>query len=148
MSTLVQNKKAYFNYEILEKLEAGIELLGFEVKALKSGQGSLEGAYVSIRGGEAYLLSSNVPPYQAGNTKPEYDPRRARRLLLTKKEIVKIAQIESQKGLTIVPISIYIKKGKLKLEVGIARGKKKHDKRELMKKRVSQREADRFLKSN
>jgi len=142
MVALIQNKKVYFNYEILEKLEAGIELVGFEVKSLKSGQGSLEGAYVSIRGGEAYLLSANVPPYQVANTGKEYDARRARKLLLTKKEIMKIVQIESQKGLTIVPISIYIKKGKLKLEIGIARGKKKADRREAIKKR----EADRYMK--
>ena len=86
MEILINNKKAYFNYEILEKYVAGIELLGFEVKSIKKGQGSLEGAYITIRGGEAYLIGSNIPTFQAKNSPESYDPIRNRRILLTKKK--------------------------------------------------------------
>lgn len=143
---LIQNKKAYFDYEILEKFTAGIELLGFEVKSLRGKQGSLEGAYVSVRGGEAYLMHGNIPPFQAGNTPKDYDPARNRRLLLTKKEIAVLARNESKKGLTIVPISVYNHGRKIKLEIGIARGKKKFDKREVLKKRDTEKEIRRTLK--
>ena len=111
--SLIQNKKAYFNYEILEKLEAGIELLGLEVKSLKGGQGSLEGSHIVIRGKEAFIVNMNIPPYQPKNTAPEYVPMRTRKILLTKKEIVKLSDIEGTKGLTIVPLSVYNKGRKL-----------------------------------
>jgi SsrA-binding protein len=137
---LIQSKKAHFNYEILEKIEAGIELLGFEVKSLKNGQGSLEGAHVTVRGNEAFILNMQIPPYQPSNTPKEYDPLRTRRLLLTKKEIEHLSKEEAQKGLTIVPISVYNKGRKLKLEIAIVRGKKKFDKRETIKKRDTERE--------
>ena len=146
---LVQNKKAYFNYEILEKFEAGIELLGFEVKALKQGHGSLEGSYVTIRAtpkstAEVFLVGTHISPYQPGNTPSEYDERRERRLLLNKKEIQSLLGFEKQKGLTIVPISVYNKGGKIKVEIAVARGKKKHDKRETLKKRDAEREMRRL----
>ncbi|MBI5140089.1 MAG: SsrA-binding protein SmpB [Candidatus Vogelbacteria bacterium] len=144
--SLVQNKKVFLKYEILEKYEAGIELLGFEVKTLKSGRGSLDGAYVIIRGGEAYLINSEIPPYQMFNTPKGYDPRQNRRLLLTKKEIAELADYADGRGLTLVPISVYNKGRKIKVEVGVARGLKKYDKRELLKKRESQRDVDRTLK--
>lgn len=144
--SLIENKKAYFNYEILEKFEAGIELLGFEVKSLKSGQGSLEGSHVTIRGNEAFLMGMQIPPYQPTNTPKEYDPKRNRRLLLTKKEIAEIEKAEAQKGLTIVPLSVYNKGRKVKITIGIVRGKKKYDKRETIKKRDSDREIKRDLK--
>jgi SsrA-binding protein len=143
--TLIQNKKAYFNYEILEKIEAGIELLGFEVKSLKNGQGSLEGAHVTVRGAEAFVINMQIPPYQPANTPKEYDPLRNRRLLLTKKEITALAGAEGQKGLTIVPISVYNKGRELKVEIAIVRGKKKYDKREAIKKRDTEREIRRNL---
>lgn len=142
--SLIQNKKAYFNYEILEKFEAGIELLGFEVKSLKNSQGSLDGAHVVIRGGEAFLTNMNISPYQPKNTPKEYDPLRSRRLLLTKKEIEKLGESESQKGLTIVPLSVYNHGRKLKVEIAIVRGKKKFDKRETIKKRDTDREISRL----
>jgi len=142
----IQNKKVHFNYEILEKFEAGIGLLGFEVKSLKSKQGSLEGAHVIVRDGEVFLVGATIPPYQPSNTPKGYDPERARKLLLTKKEISALSGVESKKGLTIVPISVYNKKNKLKLEFGIARGKKKHDKREDIKKRDTERDIGRNLK--
>ena len=135
MAGLIENKKVFFNYEILEKFEAGIELLGHEVKSLRKGQGSLEGTHVTVRGGETYLIGMNIPPYQLNNTPSGYDPKRNRRLLLTKQEIATLAGIESKRGLTIVPISVYNKGRKLKITVASVRGKKKFDKRESIKKR-------------
>ena len=144
--SLLENKKAYFNYEILEKLDAGIELLGHEVKSLKGKQGSLEGAYIIVRGGEAYLINAHIPPYQPGNVPKEYDPYRNRKLLLTKKEIAGLSVAEGTRGLTIVPISVYNKNRKLKLSLGVGRGKKKADKRQTIKKRDTEREIGRTLK--
>jgi SsrA-binding protein len=144
---LIQNKKAYFNYEILEKYEAGIELLGLEVKSLKKSQGSLEGSHVTVRGGEVFVTNMQIPPYQPANTPGDYDPLRNRRLLLTKKEIGALAGAENQKGLTIVPLSVYNKGRKLKLEIAIVRGKKKYDKRETIKKRDTEREIRREIKN-
>jgi len=145
--SLIQNKKAHFNYEILEKIEAGIELFGLEVKSLKKGQGSLEGAHITVRGGEAFVINMQIPPYQPANTPESYDPIRNRRLLVTKKEITRLSGEENQKGLTIVPLSVYNKGRKLKLEIAIVRGKKKYDKRETIKKRDTDREMRRDLKN-
>ena len=139
MPTLVDYKKAHFNYEILEKFEAGIELAGFEVKSLKKGQGSLDGSYVIVRGGEAYAMNMFVPPYQEKNTPEGYEPRRNRRLILARKEIQKLAHTEESQGLTIVPISIYNKGNLIKVSVAVVRGKKKYDKREVTKKRETDR---------
>lgn len=143
---LIQNKKVYINYEVLESFSAGIELLGFEVKTLKNKLGSLEGSYVTIRGNEAFLINAHIPPYQPANTPKEYDPYRNRKLLLTKDEIRKLSGIEKQKGLTIVPISVYNKRNKLKVEVAVVRGKKKFDKREDIKRRDTDRDIQRTLK--
>jgi SsrA-binding protein len=137
---LLENKKARFDYEVLRSFEAGIELLGFEVKSLRRSQGSLEGAHLTVRGGEAYLVNMHVPPYQSANTPEDYDPYRIRRLLLTKREIAELASAEAQKGLTIVPFSVYNKGRKLKVEVNIVRGRKKYDKRDVLKKRDTERE--------
>jgi SsrA-binding protein len=144
---LIDNKKIYLKYEIIEKYEAGIELLGLEVKSVKAGRGSLDGSYVIIRGGEAYLINANITPYQMGNTPKGYDPRQNRRLLLTKKEIREISNTVDQRGLTIVPIALYNKGRKIKIDIGIGRGLKKYDKREILKKRDSQREIERTLKT-
>ncbi len=138
--SLIYNKKIGMDYEILETFEAGLELFGYEVKSIKANQGSLLGAHVTIRGGEAFLMGSNIPPYQEKNTPSDYNPRRNRRLLLTKTEIHKLASLEAKKGLTIVPISMYNKNRKLKVEIAIVRGKKVHDKRESIKKRDTDRE--------
>lgn len=143
--SLIQNKKAHFNYEILEKIDAGVELLGLEVKSIKQGQGSLEGSHITVRGNEAYLVGMNIPPYQVKNTPTDYDPLRNRRILLTKKEIEELSKKENQKGLTIVPLSVYNKGRKLKVEIAIVRGKKKFDKRETIKKRDTEREIRRSL---
>ncbi len=147
MAAFAENRKAYFNYEILEKIEAGIELLGIEVKAIRAGRMTLDGAYATIRGGEAYLIGAAVTPLQPKNAPKDYDERRNRRLLLTKKEIERLAKVENQKGLTIVVLSVYNNKHKLKVQLGIGRGKKKSDKRESIRKRESDREIRRTLKN-
>lgn len=141
MDNLIQNKKVFLNYEITDKFDAGIELTGSEVKSLRQKTGSLDGSYVTIRGAEAFLINSFIPPYQEKNTPADYDPRRNRKLLLTHDEILKLANIEKEKGLTIVPISMYNSRvKKIKVELGIAKGKKQHDKRETLKKRTIERE--------
>ena len=146
MTSYAENRKARFDYEILEKYEAGIELLGTEVKSVRGGRMSLEGAFVIVRGGEAYLINTNIPPYQMKNTPTEYDPLRNRKILLTKKEITELAGSEKNKSLTIVPISVYNKNRKIKLEIALVKGKKKFDKRETLKKRDSDREVRREYK--
>jgi len=144
--SLIRNKKAHFDYDILEKFEAGLDLHGFEVKSLRGGRGSLEGAHVVVRGGEAYIVGMTIPPYQHINTPLSYDPARARRLLLSKKEIAQLSDAESTKGLTVIPLSVYNKHKFLKVEVAIGRGKKQFDKRETIKKREAEREMRRSLK--
>ena len=146
MANLLDNPKAGFDYELLEQLEAGLELTGFEVKAVRLGRGKLVGARVLIRGGEAYLIGAEIAPYQAGNLPPGYEAGRAIRLLLTQKELYQLAGVENQNGLTIIPLSVYNKGGKLKLKIALARGKKKQDKRQSIKKRESEREIARTLK--
>ena len=146
MPTLIKNKKATFNYEILEKFDAGIELFGYEVKSIKNKNGNLKGSHITVRGGEVFLLNVNIPPYQPANTPDNYDPERNRRLLLTKKEIRKLAELETKRGLTIIPISMYNKSGKIKVEIAVVRGKKKFDKRESIKKRDMKRDVEREIK--
>lgn len=146
MPTLLKNKKATFNYEILEKFDAGIELFGYEVKSIKNKQGNIEAGHITIRGGEAYLLNTNIPPYQPANTPDSYNPERNRRLLLTKKEIKELAGLEAKKGLTIVPISMYTKGNKIKAGIAVVKGKKKFDKRENIKKKDTQRDLEREIK--
>ena len=141
---LIEHKKARFDYEILEEFEAGIELLGHEVKSLRGHHGKLEGSHAIIRGGEAYIVGMSIPPYQPGNTPKDYDPERTRRLLLTKKELTTLAAAEGKKGLTIVPLAVYNKGAKLKVRVAIARGRKKYDKRSVLKERDTKREMQRL----
>lgn len=143
---LINNKKATFDYDILDSFEAGMVLHGFEVKSLRASRGSLVGARVIIRGGEAFLVGASIPPYQPGNTPDSYDPERARKLLLSQAEIRQLAHAEEQKGLTIVPILVYNKGRNLKIEIAIARGKKKHDKRQALKERDEKRQVQRTLK--
>ncbi len=140
MAHYAENRKARFNYEILEKYETGIELLGTEVKSVREGQMSLEGAFVIIRGGEAFLINANTPPFQPKNAPKDYDPLRNKKLLLTKKEIKELAVSGENKSLTIVPISVYNKGRKIKVEIALVKGKKKFDKRETLKKRDTDRE--------
>ena len=143
---LVENKYIGREYEILESFDAGIELLGHEVKSLKSGRGSLKGAYVIIRGGEAFITGMHIPAYQPANTPKGYDEYRPRRLLLTKKEIFRLLGLEKERGLTILPKKVYNKGNKLKVALVVVRKLKKHDKRELLKKKEANRETERFLK--
>lgn len=143
---LISNKKAHFNYEVLETLEAGVELLGFEVKSIRAKHGSLEGAYVIVRGKEAFLVGMSLSPYQQANTPKDYDPLRNRKLLLTSEEIQKLANMEGKKGLTIVPILVYNKNRKIKVEIAIVRGKKSFDKRASIQKRETDRDINRSLK--
>jgi SsrA-binding protein len=138
--SLIHNRKAGADFETIESFEAGIELLGLEVKSLRNHQGSLLGSHVTVRGGEAFIIAMNIPPYQIKNTPDTYEPKRNRRILLTKKEIQKLASLELKKGLTIVPISVYNKGKKIKVEIAIVRGKKKFDKREDIKKRETDRD--------
>lgn len=147
MASYAENRKARFNYEILETIEAGIVLSGQEVKSVREGRASLEGSFAAIRGGELFLLNASIPPYQARNLKKEYDPLKARKLLASKKEIAKFIGLEKTNGLTLVPLSMYNKRNRIKLQVAIARGKKTHDKRETTKKRETDREMRRFLKN-
>ena len=144
---LIENERARFDYTILEEIEAGLELFGFEVKSLRAKQGSLKGARVVARGGEAYLVGASIPAWQILNAPKSYEPDRTRRLLLSKKEIAHVASAEGQKGLTIIPISVYNKGRKLKLQIAIARGKKKEDKRHSIRAREEKRRIERTLKS-
>jgi SsrA-binding protein len=144
---LAENKKARMNYEALEEFEAGLELLGFEVKSLRAGQGKLDGAHALVRGGQAYLVGMQVPPYQAANTPKDYDAARTRRLLLTKPEIAKLSAYEAQKGLTIVPLRVYNKGRNLKVLLIAGRGRKQYDKRAVLKKRDTEKEIRRSLKN-
>lgn len=146
MQVYSENRKAYFDYEILEKFEAGIVLIGQEVKSIKKGQINLAGSYVVLRDGEIYLLGASVPPYQPKNAPADYNPERPRKLLLTKDEIKTLFGGAKQKGLTFLPLKVYNKNGKIKLEFGIARGKRKTDKRETIKKREANREIGRALR--
>ncbi len=147
MKAIIENKKARLEYEVLESFEAGMELFGFEVKALRSGKASLVGARVVVRGGEAYLVGATVSTYQEKNTPTSYDPERTRRLLMNKKEIAELAVKESQKGLTIIPLMVYNSSRRLKLQVAVVRHKNKHDKRETLKGREAKREIQRSLKN-
>jgi len=146
MEILSENKKARFDFELLETYEAGIELFGFEVKAVKNHKINLEGSYVFPRFGEFFLVGATIAPYQPKNTPKNYEPTRERRLLLHKKEINYLLGKISQKGLTILPVKIYIKNGRVKLEIALARKFKKHDKREKIKERESKRKVERTMK--
>jgi SsrA-binding protein len=143
--SLIEHRKARFNYELLEQMEAGLDLTGGEVKALRQGQGSLEGSHIIIRGGEAFLIGAHIPPYQPKN-QANYDPERPRRLLLTKAQLKELMGIEQTKKLTIIPLSVYNKGRFLKLSIATARGKKKGDKRETIKKRDTERDLRRSLR--
>lgn len=144
--TAIENRRIGFDYAILEEIEAGIELLGTEVHSLRAGHGSLKGARVVARGGEAYLVGATIPPWQPANTKKSYDPERPRRLLLNQQEIARVASAEGEKGLTIVPLKVYSKGRNLKLLIAIARGKKKEDKRHAIREREEKRRIRRSLK--
>jgi SsrA-binding protein len=146
MRVLAENKKAHFNFEILKKFEAGISLLGQEVKALKAWGANLAGTYVVIKGEEAFWVGANIPPWQPKNIGGSYNPQRDRKLLLKKSEIKYLIGKSKQKGLTLVPLRLYTKDGKIKLEFGLGKIRKKVEKKELIKKREIEREIQRALR--
>jgi len=133
---LVKNKKAFFDYEILETLEAGVVLNGSEVKSVKAGHVQLKGSYVSIRGAETWLIKTHISPYKQG---VKFEPERERKLLLKKSEIRSLAGRLNTAGTTLIPTEIYLKKNLIKVAVSLARGKKQYDKREVKKKRELER---------
>ena len=145
---LIDNDRAGFDFELLERMEAGLELFGCEVKSLRAKQGSLKGARVVARGGEAYLVGATIPAWQLANAPKSYEPDRTRRLLLSKREIAQISSAEGASGLTVVPISVYNKGRNLKLSIAIARGKKKEDKRHSIRERDEKRRIERTMKTD
>ena len=145
VKVVAQNKKARHDYFIDETLEAGIVLSGTEVKSVRLGKSNLNDSYAAIEGGEVFIFGMHISPYERGNIF-NLDPLRERKLLLHRKEINKLLGAISQKGLTVVPLSLYFRRGKIKVELGVARGKKLYDKRGDMLERAAQREIDRKLK--
>lgn len=149
MPIFVVNKRANFDYDIEETYEAGLVLLGHEVKSIKTGHISLKGSYVAFKKvkskilSEAYLINAHIPLYKLAGLRPNYDPTRPRKLLLTKKEIAYLLGKKQQPGLTLVPLKIYTKRSFIKLEFGVGKGRKKFDKREVIKKR----ELDRSIRT-
>ena len=145
MEIVSTNKKARFNYEIIEKIEAGIALKGTEVKSIRNRNVSIGESYAQIKDDEVFLHNLHISPYEQGN-RENHDPIRVRKLLLHKREIKKLAARTQQKGLSLVPLSIYLRKGKIKVELGIGRGKRLVDKREAIKKKTIEREIERIVK--
>lgn len=147
MSLLASNKKVYHNYSIEDTFEAGIVLAGHEVKSIKSGQASLSGAFVSIKGGEAFLKNAYIGKYKQASNLEGYNESQDRKLLLHKKEIQRLATRLNEKGLTLVPLELYTKKNRIKLSIGLAKGKKQYDKRESIKKKETKRRIERAIRT-
>lgn len=140
------HRKARFEYEILETVEAGIALLGPEVKSLRAGNASLADAYAAVRRGEVYLVGAHISPYaQASRENP--DPRRERKLLLHRTEIARLGAKVAERGLTLVPLSIYFRAGRAKVELALARGRRRHDKRDAIREREQEREVRRAVRT-
>ena len=143
---IADNRQARYQYHILETYEAGIELKGTEVKSIRAGRCNVRDSYALIRNDEAWLLNLHISPYQGASEYFNHDPRRTRRLLLHKQEIRKLIGKVEQQGLTLVPLKLYFKQGRVKVEIALAKGKKLHDKREDIKKREDKRSMQRALK--
>lgn len=144
-SLIASNRRALHDYEILEKVEAGLVLLGPEVKSLREGRANLSDSYAVLRRGEAFLVNAHVSPYEkAGRDNP--DPRRERKLLLNRNEISRLTVKVAERGLTLVPLSLYFKNGRAKVELGLARGKRMHDKRDSIRRREEEREIERAVR--
>lgn len=143
----VINREARFNYFILEEIECGIVLTGTEIKAIREGKINLKDSYAKIRNNEVYLLNTHISEYKEGNIF-NHDPRRTRKLLLHKREILKLRDKADQEGLTLVPLKLYMQKNKVKILLGLCKGKKNFDKRETMKERDLKREASKLQKYN
>jgi SsrA-binding protein len=146
MPTYANNRKAFHSYSVDETIEAGLVLSGHEVKSIRSGNVSLAGAYVTIRNGEGFLRNAYIGKYKQAGELPGYDESRERKILLHKKEIDRLIGKTKEKGLTLIPLEIYTSKKRLKLKVGLARGKKQYDKRESIKKKESKRSIDRAIR--
>lgn len=142
---LVRNRRAYHDYEILETLEAGIVLLGTEIKSLRAHGGNIAEAYIKVIGGELWLIGASIAPYRFGSVY-NHEERRDRKLLMHKKEIERLKELVQQKGFTLVPLVLYLKKGRVKIAIGYGRGKKKADKRQTILEREKKREMDRAIK--
>ncbi len=143
--TVATNKKAYHDYFILEKFEAGIELFGTEIKSIRQGKLNLKDAWCSIDGGEIFVNGMHISPYDHGNIFNR-DPMRVRRLLMHKKEILRLFGLVKTQGCTIIPLSVYFKKGKAKLEIGLCKGKKLYDKRDDAARKSAQRDIERGMR--
>ena len=140
-----QNKKARYNYEILEVIEAGMVLLGTEVKSLREGRANLKDSYARVKDGELFLMQSHISPYSHAYYY-NHEPDRVRKLLVHKREIKRLQGKTQEKGLTLVPLRIYFKDGKAKVELGLGRGKRMYDKRETLKRKTEQRDLERAIK--
>ncbi len=147
MKPLAENRRARFDYDVSETIEAGLELLGHEVKSARGGQINIGGSHAIIRGGEAWLINATIPPYQALNAPENYDPKRTRRLLLKNDEIRNLAGKTKEKY-SLIPLNVYSKNNRIKIEIGIGKPRKKHDKRELLKKRAIEGEIRRVASAN
>ncbi|WP_274424267.1 SsrA-binding protein SmpB [Chelativorans sp. YIM 93263] len=144
--TIAENRKARFSYEIMDTLEAGLVLVGTEVKSLREGHANIQESYASVEGGEIWLINAHIPEYSAGN-RFNHAPRRRRKLLLSKREMARLSQAVEREGMTLVPLRLYFnERGLAKLNLALARGKKTHDKRETVKQRDWNREKARLLK--
>ena len=146
IKTIANNKKAYFDYFVLEKYETGIELFGTEVKSIRQGHCSIKEAWIGIEKGEMYIYGMNVSPYEKGNIFNR-EPLRVRKLLMHKIEIRKIGARLQEKGLTLIPLQVYFKGSLVKVEVGLCKGKKNYDKRDAIAKKETKRNIDRELKN-
>jgi len=141
---LATNRRAHHDYSILEKLEAGIELLGTEVKSLRDGQVSLAESFGDVEGGELFLRELTIQPYRFGNVF-NHEPRRSRRLLLHRREILRLQGMTATEGVTLIPLRLYVKNGRIKVELAVCKGKQHADKRETLRKQTATREADREI---
>lgn len=145
-STLATNDRAKFDYDILEKIEAGLVLSGQEVKSAKTGHMKLKGAHVAFTGNEAWLIGAHIPKYGKAGKLDDYDPERSRKLLLRRKQLNHLRGKLDVKGLTIAPIRVYLSRGRIKVELGVMKGRKQYEKREVLKKRDMDREAQQAMK--
>jgi SsrA-binding protein len=144
---ITDNRQARYLYEILETFEAGIELTGTEVKSIRAGRVNLQDGYALIRNGEAWLINAHISPYNASGQYFNHEPRRTRKLLLHRQEIRKLIGKVEQQGLTLIPLKMYLKRGWVKVSIGLCKGKKIHDKRESLKRRQDQRDIQRAMKN-
>jgi SsrA-binding protein len=142
---ICKNRKAFFNFEVDDSFECGIVLLGSEVKSLRNGKANISDSYGKIRKGEIFLIDAHISPYEQSN-RQNHDPLRERKLLLHKKEIKRLTGKVTERGFSLIPLKIYFKNGKVKIEMALARGKKNYDKRESIKKKEQRRELERLVK--